>query len=275
MNQDNSEHEERRLRLEEARFALENSFARKYLPILATFMVGIIAAMFSYVQQQNSIEETKRTQIEANAKDERTRIEAKAKDEREWGYKVIGMYFEKRELFDLTKNPKDAGSNLKVLAAVAPIAVLSVLNEEKSKIPLPTTTDDTSQIASLVAVTGVQDALTAAVSSKGNVDKNLIPSDFTVYLQYPGDNRETAIKAQGLLSNQGFHVPGMEEVKNVPSHIQVRYYRPEQKAFAEQLVIQLGKELNLPASASDAVLLVRNKKLPTGIIELWLPVTTN
>jgi hypothetical protein len=33
---------------------------------------------------------------------------------------VIEMYFSKRELFDLTKNPEQAGSNLRVLAAVAP-----------------------------------------------------------------------------------------------------------------------------------------------------------
>ena len=115
----NSTFEEHRLRLEETRLALDNSFARKWLPTLATLMVGVIAAMFSYIQQQASIEETNRT-----------RIEAKAKEEREWGFKVIEMYLSNREHFDLTKDPEAAASNLRVLAAVAPTAVRSVLNTE-------------------------------------------------------------------------------------------------------------------------------------------------
>jgi hypothetical protein len=89
--------EERRLRLDEQRLQLEGSFARKWLPTLATLMVGVIAAMFSYVQQQGAIQAT-----------ERARIEAHAKDEHEWGIKVIGMYFDKRELFDLTANTEQA-----------------------------------------------------------------------------------------------------------------------------------------------------------------------
>jgi hypothetical protein len=73
--------EERRLRIEEQRLLLESSFARKWLPTLATLMVGPIAGMFSYVQRQDAIQAT-----------ERTRIEAKAKAEREWGFKVVERY---------------------------------------------------------------------------------------------------------------------------------------------------------------------------------------
>ena len=97
--------EEQRFRLEKRRLDLDHSFARKWLPT----MVGVIAGMFGYVQQQASIEETKRAGIEV-----------KVKDEREWGFKVIEMYFSNRELFDLTKNPEAAALNLRVLAAVAP-----------------------------------------------------------------------------------------------------------------------------------------------------------
>jgi hypothetical protein len=35
--------EERRLRLDEKRLLLDNTFARKWLPTLATLMVGLIA----------------------------------------------------------------------------------------------------------------------------------------------------------------------------------------------------------------------------------------
>jgi hypothetical protein len=92
--------------------------------------------MFSYVQQQNAIQATKRAQIEAQAK-----------DEREWAFKVIEMYFTKRGLFDLTKNSGQATSNLRVLAAVAPTAVQGVLNAERSRIPPPGEADDTDRLA--------------------------------------------------------------------------------------------------------------------------------
>jgi hypothetical protein len=57
--------EERRLRLDKKRLLLENSFARKWLPTLVTLMVGLIATMFSYVQQQIAIQATERARIEA------------------------------------------------------------------------------------------------------------------------------------------------------------------------------------------------------------------
>src|SRR5579859_7691560 len=46
--------EERRLRLDEKRLLLDNTVAKKWLPTLATLMVGLIAGMFGYVQQQMS-----------------------------------------------------------------------------------------------------------------------------------------------------------------------------------------------------------------------------
>ena len=59
------------------------------MPTLAALMGGVVAAMFSYVQQQASIGESKRA-----------RIETKAKDEHNWGIKVVEMYFSNYELFD-------------------------------------------------------------------------------------------------------------------------------------------------------------------------------
>ncbi len=89
--------DEQRLALDERRLELDRSFARKWLPTLATVMVGLVATIFGYVQQRLAAEST-----------ERTRIESKSKDEREWGFKVVEMYFNKRELFDLTKNAEPA-----------------------------------------------------------------------------------------------------------------------------------------------------------------------
>lgn len=114
-NDTNQSAEDRHIGLEEKRLLFDNSFARKWLPTLVTLMVGLIAGMFSYVQQQRAIQAT-----------EQARIIEQAKDEREWGLKVIELYFSKRELFDITKNPEQAGTNLSVLAAVAPTAAAGV-----------------------------------------------------------------------------------------------------------------------------------------------------
>src|SRR5262249_19779821 len=115
-----------RLRLEEMRFELDRSFARKWWPTMATLMAGLIGAMFSYAQ------------FRAKALDDRVmRDDAKVKDEREWGIKVVEMYFKNRDFFDLTKNSEAATSNLHVLAVVAPNAVQGVLNAEISRIPPP------------------------------------------------------------------------------------------------------------------------------------------
>lgn len=252
--------EERRLRLEEMRLALDHSFARKWLPTLATLMVGVIAGMFSYVQQKNSLEET-----------ERSLIEAKEKSKREWGFKVIEMYFSRRELFDLTKNSETAAINLRVLAAVAPDAVQGVLSAELSKIPPPTRIDDTGLMRRLVAVAGVQDALAAAGRSNKAPEAGFKPSDFTVYVQYATGDQDIASKAQGALLKLGYRVPGIEKVGKVPSRLQVRYYRPDQKSQAAELAGELGKTLGLPAGPDNAILVTSSKKLPGGILEVWLP----
>jgi len=262
-NEDNDSQlpvEERRLRIDEKRFLLDNSFARKWLPTLVTLMVGLIAAMFSYVQHQNAIQVT-----------ERTRIEAKTKDEREWGFKVIEMYFSKRDLFDLTKNPEQAGSNLRVLAAAAPTAVQGVLNAERSRIPPPSGADDSNRLDSLSAAAGVQDVLDNVRQSRQSLVSSFKPSDFTIYLQYPEGGRDTAVKTQSLLVDLGYRVPGIEKVDKPPSRLQVRYYRPDQHSYAGELATELGKMLNLPAGSDNAILVTSPKQLPSGILEVWLP----
>src|SRR5215216_1989406 len=252
--------EERRLRLDEKRLILDNSFARKWVPTLVTLMAGLIAGMFSYVQQQNAIQAT-----------ERARIEAAAKDEREWGFKVIEMYFTKRELFDLTKNAEQAALNLRVLAAVAPTAVQGVLNAERSRIPPPSGADDSDRLESLSAVAGVQEALANARQSYQATASSLNPSDFIIYVQYPDGGQDTAVRTQSLLVNRGYRVPGIEQVGKAPSRLQVRYYRPDQRTFAGELATELGKGLNLPTGPDNAILVKSSKELPSGILEVWLP----
>jgi len=252
--------EEVRLRIEEKRLDIDNSFAKKWLPTLVTLMAGLIAGMFSYVQQQNAIQTT-----------EQTRIEAKSRAEREWGFKVIEMYFSKHEFFDLSKNPEQAESNLRVLAAVAPVAVQSVLNAERSKIPAPTGINDLNRLDSLSAVAGVQDALKKVRQSEQIAAKSFKPPDFTIYLQYPQNSKDVAIKTQNYLINLGYNTPSIDKVNKAPSRLQVRYYRSEQRYFAEKLATKLGTVLKLSTSSDNTILLTSLKQLPSGILEVWLP----
>jgi hypothetical protein len=257
--------------LEERRLALESSFARKWLPTGATLMVGLIAGMFGYVQQQSSLQATERARIEATRATDQARIEAHAKDEREWSFKVVEMYFGKRELFDLTANPAQGERNLRMLAAVAPLAVQGVLDAERASILPPTGADDTNRLTSLAAVAAVQGALPPAKMAPEESAGSFHPADFTVYLQFPEGSRDTAVRARGVLSNLGYRVPGMEQVAKAPARLQVRYYRPDQRTYAGALAIDLGKQLSLPASSDNAILVTTSRELPSGILEVWLP----
>lgn len=253
--------DERRLTLEARRVELEGSFARKWLPTIATIMVAFVATVFGYVQQKNASEAT-----------ERARIEARAKDEREWGFKVVEMYFAKRDMFDLTKNSVQATANLRVLAAVAPTAVQGLLNAEKARIPAPSSeTGENQRLDSLAAVAEIQ----SAISGKSDPAKSSSTqaSSYLVYVQYAEGSRDMAVKAQVALQQFGFRAPGIEQVKKAPSRLQVRYYRSDQKEFAGTLATNLGRSLGVATTADNAVLVTSQRQLPSGILELWLPST--
>lgn len=249
--------EERRLKLDQERLRLESSFARKWLPGLAAIVVAFVAGSFTYVEHRKTEEAAARSHEET-----------RAKDEREWRLKVVEMYFNKREIFDLTRNRDQAEDNLRILFAIAPRdAAKSVFAFAKARIPAPVTENeenDSQRLQSLAAVARIQNDI------KG-VQGEMKPSEFLVYIQYAGDSRDLAVQTQKALQEQGFHAPGIEHVGKVPSRLQIRYYRREQKDFAGDLVTKLGKTLGLPATADNAIEVKSKKELPSGILELWLP----
>lgn len=263
--------QERRLDLEERRMDLEHSFAKKWLPTLATIIVGVIAGIFGYVQKNASIQETRRVQIEEEAKEDRLRIEAQIQDEREWGYKVVELYFNKRELFDFQANPEMAAQNLRVLSAVSPKAVQGVLDAEEKSVAPPKSENDAARLNSLAAINDVQEDLTAASPQKKLADTEFRPSDFIIYVQYAEGDELAGAQAQQELLTLGYRVPGIEKVDKVPDRLELRYYRPEQQAFSQELVVKLGAALGLTVSRDNAKLLKSSKQLPGGILEVWLP----
>ena len=92
-------------------------------------------------------------------------------------------------------------------------------------------------------------------------------SDYTIYIQYgDGSNAAAAALADKLKAN-GFRVPGLDQVASAPSVPQVRYYRKGQDALASALAAAIGA--NATTSFIGAT-----RKLPDGIIEVWLPKST-
>src|SRR4030095_9434425 len=67
------------------------------------------------------------------------------------------------------------------------------------------------------------------------------------------EDQDIASKAQGALTRLGYRGPGIEKVNKVPSRLQVRYYRPDQKSHAGELAGELGKALGLPAGPDNAI----------------------
>jgi hypothetical protein len=255
--------EQERLKLDHERLKLDTSFARKWFPTLVTLVVGFIAAIFGYVQHLSTKEVTEKAQIEATAK-----------NEREWGFKVVEMYFSNRELFDFTKNPHQAADNLRVLSAVAPKVVQGLLNAELSRIPSPESQDETKdaqRLESLAAVAQVQDALKSAKGAAAEPTDGMKAEDFTVYIQYAAGSQAAALKAQETLESWGYRAPGIDQVGKVPSQLQVRYYRPDQEKIAKALLDRIGDALGLTANADNAVRVVSKRQLPSGILELWIP----
>jgi hypothetical protein len=263
-NQDNLQSlslEERKLLVDERRLFLDSSFARKWLPTLATVVAGLIAAIFGYVEKQHSVEQTIRLNNDA-----------KARGQNEWGVKVVEMYFNKRELFDLGKNPEQATANLRVLSAVAPDAVKGLLAAELERLSAPTgEVADSQRFETLAKVAQIQTDIGSAKGESPPSPASFEPKDFMVYVQYVEGAKEIALRAQTALSQMGFKTPGVEQVRKGPSKLQVRYYRLEQRMFAEKLAKDIGLALGFPVTSDNVVQIATAKKLPPGILELWLP----
>jgi hypothetical protein len=223
-------------------------------------MVGLIAVIFGYVEQDSQSQQT-----------DRARIEAKARDSLAWAFKVVEMYFDKRELFDLTKNTDQASSNLRVLISAAPTTVQGVLNAEAARIPPPGGPNDSLRLRSLAAVAGVQNALSRSLAVRETSDTTSKPYDFTVYVQYPPGDRDLGERVGALLKGWGYAVPVIQKVNKTPSHLQVRYYRANQRPLALKLAVALEQQFNLPTDDSKASIVSSSRELPNGILEVWLP----
>jgi hypothetical protein len=238
-----------------------------------------VAGVFGFIQQQVTVRSAEHAAIEAQSQNERAAIEARSQNERaaiearsqkeiEWGLKVVDLYMTNSEKFDVKKHPEQASRNLQMLARVAPVAVQGVLNAEISQIPAPTNAEnDDARLNTLASVASVQSGIDATKSPE-IVEPSLKPSAFMIYLQYPEDARATAERVQASLVQQGYRVPGMEQVRNVPLQLEVRYYRPEQRVLAEGLAGELGSALSKPSAAK---IIKTSKSLPRGIMEVWLP----
>lgn len=262
--------EERRIVLDEQRLALDNSFARKWWPTVATLVAAAIGGLFAWVQTYQAAQET-----------QRARYDAETRELHEWQTRIANLYFDRRELFDVTKNPDAADSNLRILIAVAPPDVQGILIKEEStelkaeiqRIPPPTGEDDPHRLSILAAAASVQQTLASATSSAAVPGEALRPTDFAVYIQYlisSEPDKQMANTARLKLLALGYHVPNLQAVKAVPRSLEVRYYHSNQKLLAAGLAQQLQTALDSQIPAK-AVPFESPRPLPSGILEVWIP----
>jgi hypothetical protein len=269
-----SEVETRRIDIEEAKLALESSFAKKWAPTIVSLLIAWITASLTYIQVHSADESTK-TAMQAT---QLARIQEQERSEREYGLKVMERYLSKPDLFDMTSNAEQAKLNLQMLTALAPIAVSGVLSAELGRVPPPSAEREEARFKTLSAIAGVQDSVERAVqggkslvSAKGAEREPIFlsPGDFTVYVQYPEEHREQAVNASSLLLKQGYRVPGIDKVARSTARLEVRYYRADQERYAQGVSDELAKALAL--EPTRPALIASSKQLPRGILEVWIP----
>jgi len=71
-----------------------------------------------------------------------------------------------------------------------------------------------------------------------------------------------ALKATTVLQYMRFKAPRIEHLQNVPSRIQIHYYLPKQREFAENPAVILCAALGIATTADNAILFFSAKQLP-------------
>jgi hypothetical protein len=267
-----------KLRLEQSRAKSEGSVGRRYGTVILSAVVGGVGTLLTYYTNEQA--------------DMRARKAAEEETARTLSQNAVRVYFENPDRFDLTKD--DGVFNLRLLAATAPgTTTETLLNRIQDQVVSNAVTAQTAAvdaaIAAPAAAAAANPAAAAAPAPSGTqavqqvaddvryaaiqntpslVENAAVPSDFTVYLQYGAGSADKAKTVQGLVTKMGFNAPGLEEVKlQVPS-AQVRYYRPGQEKIAQELASSIANVLGVKPVVQYVG---ANRKLPDGILEVWLP----
>lgn len=267
-----------KLRLERERAKAEGSVGRRYGTIILSAVVGLFGTGLTWYTNDQA--------------DMRARSAAEEQTTLTLSQNAVRLYFENQQRFDAS-TPAGA-SNLRVLAATVPgetgETLLKRIQAERTNQLLEQQTAAVDAAIAAPAAAAAADPVTAAApapSAPQAVQKvadevrysaienapSLVanaskPSDFTVYVQYGAGAGDRAKALQEQINKMGFSAPGVEEVKVQVASPQVRFYRPSQ----EKIAMDLASNLTGVLGVKPAVQYVgANRKLPDGILEVWLP----
>lgn len=182
-----------------------------------------------------------------------------------WGARVLELYITHPDQFDPVKSPNAAPQNLQALAAASPDMMKPILLQGQDR------SFRAGQLGALNAFRGALDVVTeSALKSMGSGDfMSTGHGDTSIYVQYgQGSDGFVSRYMSGLIA-EGFRVPTPQQVAETPDVPEVRYYREDQRAVAEQLGQDLGKLA--PQKPAAIPKLMGEGALPDGIIEVWIP----
>lgn len=241
---------DRELALEERRLELDESFPRKWGPVLfsalATVAVACISAAVSFWQLQ----ETQRAAD--RAADQKTVENARL---------ALSLYFENASLLD--DGDIRSAQHLSLIATVSDNADVKriFLEMRDGVIAGRRANEDGAGLAK--AAEGLPSL--AAANTTGNW------AGVTAYIQYPGSTAECREAADGLLkavAELGLRTPGIEsiEAQKSPDDNEIRYYGATQRLVRmDGFKAELERTSGLAFEAKDL-----SGNLPADILEIWI-----
>ena len=107
-------------------------------------------------------------------------------------------------------------------------------------------------------------------------------SKVTVFIQFSGGLREQAETLSSYLKSKGYYVPGEERERAAAGKHEVRYFHPEDKTAAENLIDEINRELfrldylsKKSKVKTKSLVKYSGTKPKQGVLELWLEIKPN
>lgn len=249
-----------------AKFHSENSWLRRYAPIILSAVISAAIAAATLF-----------TEIRANQRAE----EAEADRYRnEQASTALRLFFENPSVFD-----GDVGAeNLQLLRTTTPQETVDKIESVVQLRAARVRAQAAAQAYGAALASGgaasrpAPQAIRAAeqkryqtLASSPSLESTRVdspPTDFTVYLQYGARSAMAARNLGSALTRAGYKVPSIEPQSVAPDATEVRYFLPTQRQAAQQLASAVGMQLG----ATPAIRFVgEGLNLPDGILEVWLP----
>jgi hypothetical protein len=254
-----------------AKFESENSWLRRYAPIILSAVISAaIAGATIY------------TEVRANQRAEAAQAD---RYRNEQASTALRLYFDNPAVFD----GEVGAENLKLLRTTTPQETVDKIEAAVTQRANRIRAQAAAQAYSAALAAGgeksadlrsrpSQQAIRAAEQKRYETLSNSPsleptrpdspPTDFTIYLQYGGGSAQVARDLGGVLTQAGYKVPSIEPQSVAPETAEVRYFLSTQKAAAERLAAAVGKQVG---DEPPVRFVGAGHNLPDGILEVWLP----